>query len=294
MKREKDIWTASRLKAYHTCPMKEALRYRMKLAPLATREALTFGRAIHKGVELRSVEAGLEALGTVFPGSQAEADEMEITRVTAEALLRGYMNLYPAFERHEPEKLFRMPFRTPAGRSSTRKVMMGKIDDIAYVGNSDDCWVVEYKTASKLDATYFDRLYVDTQITTYMLAAERMGYHPVGVIYRVLRKPALRKGQKESLEQFLTRLEADIAARPEFYFMERRLYRTTDDLADFEKQLYYETRQADENYRKGLCYKHSTACSMYGRCEYLPLCMGEAGAVAMFEIKEPNEELKED
>jgi hypothetical protein len=213
-------------------------------------------------------------------------------KVTAEALLTGYMKRFEPFEKHEPEKLFNMSIRTPNGRSSTRKALAGKIDDIAVLNGEQ--WLVEYKTASKLDGTYFDRLYVDTQITTYMLAARRMGYDPSGVIYRVLRKPALRKTQKESLEQFLNRLEADISARPEFYFDERKLYRTSDDLDAFERQIYHETRQADENYRKGLCYKHSTACSMYGRCEYLPLCMGEAGAEAMFEIKEPHEELKEE
>lgn len=292
MKREKDIWTASRLKAYHTCPMKEALRYRQKLASISSRPALAFGTAVHKGIETWSIDEGMNALQMPFPGSQSEADEQEIAKVTVEALLRGYMNRFLPFEDHRPEMLFKLPIRTPMGRSSTTKVIAGKIDDLAYLNGQH--WIVEYKTASKLDSTYFDRLYVDTQITTYMLAAERMGYRPAGVIYRVLRKPALRKSQKESLEQFLTRLEADISARPEFYFEERTLYRSTADLDAFERQLYYETRLADDLYKKGQCYRHSTACSMYGRCEYLPLCMGEAGAEVLFEIREPNEELRED
>ena len=292
MKREKDIWTASRLKAYHTCPMKEALRYREKLAPISTRPALAFGTAIHKGIELWDIDAGLAALQMPFPSSQEEADEQEIVKVTVEALLRGYMKVYAPFEDHEPEKLFMLPIRTPGGRSSTSRVIAGKIDDISHEMNGD--WIVEYKTASRIDATYFDRLYVDTQITTYVDAAKRLGYMPLGVIYRVLRKPQLKKSAKESLEQYLTRLEADISARPEFYFMEKRLYRSTADLDAFERQLYHEVRMASENARKGHIYKHSTACSMYGRCEYLPLCMEEAGARSLFEYREPHEELREE
>lgn len=292
MKRAKDVWTASRLKAYHTCPVKEAFRYREKLAPVTSREALRFGTAIHKGIEMRSVEAALEALNVPFPSTQEEADAQETVKATVTALLNGYMKKYEPFEEHYPEKMFSMSIRTPNRRASTTKVIAGKIDDIAFING--ECWLVEYKTASKLDGTYFDRLYVDTQITTYMMAAKRLGYKPVGIIYRVLRKPGLKRGKTESLEQFLTRIEADISARPEHYFEERKIYRSANDLGEFENQLYHETRMADQNYKLGRCYMHSTACSMYGRCEYLPLCMKEAGAEALFEYKEPHEELREE
>lgn len=292
MKRPKDVWTASRLKAYHTCPMKEALRYRKKLAPVSSRPALAFGTAIHKGIEMWSLEAALEALNMPFPMSQEEADEQETVRATVTALINGYMLMYAPFDRHEPEKQFSMPIRTTTGKSSSKLVIAGKIDDIAYING--ECWIVEYKTASRLDSTYFDRLYLDTQITTYMVAARRMGYNPVGVIYRVLRKPSLKRGKTESLAQFLNRLEADISARPEWYFEERKIYRSVDDLTAFEKQLYNETKLSNDLYKKGCTYMHSTSCSMYGRCEYLPLCMKEAGAEALFEIREPHEELREE
>lgn len=292
MKRPKDIWTASRFKAYHTCPMKEAYRYRYKLAPVSSRPALAFGTAIHKGIEMWSLEAALEALNMPFPMTQEDADEQETVKVTVTALLNGYMNKYLPFEKHEPEKMFSLPIRSTNGRSSTKMVISGKIDDIAYING--ECWIVEYKTASRLDSTYFDRLYVDTQITTYMMAALRMGYKPVGVLYRVLRKPSLKRGKTESIVQHLNRIEADISARPEHYFEERKLYRSSDGILSFEHQLYQETKLANDLYKKGCVYKHSTSCSMYGRCEYLPLCMKEAGAGALFEYREPHEELREE
>lgn len=284
-----EIWTSSRLKSYQTCPMKEALRYRKCLAPIQSKQALAIGTAVHKGIEMWDEEAGLSALNFPFPSSQEEADEQDIARVTVLGLLRGYFQTYAPFEQHMPELSFHLPMRT-GKRNSRIFEVAGKIDDVATIDGQN--WLVEYKTASKLDASYFDRLYVDSQITMYMAAGERLGLKPVGVIYRVLRKPQIRRGKTESVEQFLNRLESDIASRPEFYFMERRLYRSTADLADFESMLYHEAKQANTMYKQGRCYKHSTACSVYGRCEYLPLCMGEAGAEALYETREPHEELK--
>ena len=286
---EKDIWTSSRLKNYQLCPMKEALRYRKKLVPISTKKSLAIGTAVHKGIEMWDEDAGLEALNLPFPSTQEEADEQDIARVTVLGLLRGYYKVFEPFEAHMPELSFKLPMLT--GKRYSRKYdIAGKIDDVATVNGQN--WLVEYKTASKLDASYFDRLYVDTQITMYMAAAERLGLAPQGVIYRVLRKPQIRRGKTESVEQFLNRLESDIASRPEFYFIEKRLYRGKHDLAEFEGMLYQEAKTADVMYKQGRCYKHSTACSVYGACEYLPLCMGEAGAEALYETREPHEELK--
>lgn len=285
----KETWTSSRLKAYQTCPMKEALRYRQKLAPISTKKSLAIGTAVHKGIEMWDEDAGIEALNLPYPTSQEEADEQEIARVTVLALLRGYFKTYEPFEAHMPELSFRLPMTT--GKQYSRKYdIAGKIDDVATINGQN--WIVEYKTASKLDASYFDRLYVDSQITMYMAASKRLGLEPQGVLYRVLRKPQIRRGKTESIEQFLNRLEANIGARPEFYFMQRRLYRGSNDLAEFERMIYQESKHSDLMYKQGRCYKHSTACSVYGACEYLPLCMGEAGAEAMYETREPHEELK--
>lgn len=49
------IWTASRLKMYQTCPAKECMRYREKLVPIKGRSVLSFGSAMHKGLETRDL-----------------------------------------------------------------------------------------------------------------------------------------------------------------------------------------------------------------------------------------------
>lgn len=285
----KDIWTVSRLKTYQVCPFKEMLRYRKKLAPISGRRALTFGSAVHKGLETWDIDEALDLLITDYPMNQEEADEQDIASVTLKALLNGFFRRYERFTNHKPEFEFMLPMRTGRGKSTTMAIA-GKLDDLAFIDGR--WWIVEYKTASRLDGGYFDRLYVDSQITMYMYAMDQMGYDPAGVIYRVIRKPSLRRGQKETLEAFLERLNGDIEQRPDFYFMERQLYRTKDDLKEFEKTLYEEAKLEARQYKSGKCFKHTTSCSMYGACEYLPICMGEAGALeAMYEYREPNEEL---
>ncbi|MDO4371071.1 MAG: PD-(D/E)XK nuclease family protein [Clostridia bacterium] len=57
-----EIWTNSRLKCLQTCPMKEKFRYRDELVPIGRSKALQIGTAIHKGIELWSVVAGVKEL----------------------------------------------------------------------------------------------------------------------------------------------------------------------------------------------------------------------------------------
>ena len=286
----KDIWTISRLKTFQVCPMKESLRYREMITPIRTKKPLAFGSAIHKGLETRSIDEALALFDDIYPNNQDEMDELEATKIIITALLENYFIKYPAFESHKPELNFQLAMKTKKGYS-TKMAIAGKIDDLVLI--DDQYWIVEYKTASRLDASYFDRLYVDSQITMYMYAMERLGYNVVGVIYRVIRKPQLKRKANEPKDVFYTRISKDIADRSDFYFEERKLYRSKDDLNDFERQLYEQAKLSNNLAKSGCSFQYTTSCSMYGACDYLPLCMNEAGAEALFEVREPHEELKE-
>ena len=288
---KKETWTVSRLKCWQTCFMKEGLRYRDCLAPKRKRNSLYIGSAIHKGIETWDIDEAIKTLITAFPKDQNEADEQDIATATVEALLTNYFQLYKPFEDHQPEKLFDMPMMAPNGRSRKYRIA-GKIDDLVF--QNGRYWIVEYKTTSRLDANYIDRLYLDSQITMYMYAMERLGYDVAGVIYRIIRKPVLRRGKNESIEQFKERLTRDIADRTDFYFEEHKLYRSRNDIKTFEKMLYKEATLAENLTKAGCNFQHSVACNMYGGCEYLPLCTGEIGAIDNYEKRPPNEELREE
>ena len=279
-KRQKDIWTVTRLKTYQICPFKEVLRYHEKLALVRGRAALAFGTAIHKGLETRDIDLALNLLINDYPKTQEEADEQDQAYVTVKALLEGYFNRYEPFKEHKPEYQFELPMMTGKGKSTTLAIA-GKVDDLVKIDGR--WWIVEYKTASRLDGSYFDRLYVDSQITMYMYAMQRLGFNPAGVIYRVIRKPSIRRKQNETNDAFCERLLKDINERPDFYFMERQLFRDTKDLKEFEHTLYLEAMQERNMRKKGNAFRHTVSCSMYGACEYLPICTKEVGAMEALE-----------
>jgi len=288
-----DIWTNSRLKMYQACPMKEKFRYRDCIAPIGKKNALNIGTAVHRGIETWSIEEGLNALKFGFPASTEEANEQDITRGTVDAMLNGYFARFEPFEEHKPELEFSLALRFPTKRgmrSSNKIRICGKIDDLVVING--ELWIVEYKTASQIDKSYFDRLYLDSQITLYMMAAKRLGYKPVGVIYRVIRKPQIKQRQNETVDAYIDRLKQDYLARPDFYFFETKLYRTDSDIDQFEIDLWNEIKIANTSAAVGNFFRHSHACSNYGTCPYFPLCTGEAGAEMLFEHKEPHEELE--
>ena len=185
---QKQTWTVSRLKAWQTCPMKEALRYREGLAPISNRPALRFGSAIHKGLETRDITAALDVLNDgFFPRDQQEADEHDIAEATLIALLDTYFERFPPFAEHQPEKQFDMPLMLDGKRRSRKFRIAGKIDDLIQKDGRD--WIVEYKTAGRLDASYFDRLYVDSQITMYIRFSR---HRPLSRVRSVSRKSCHR------------------------------------------------------------------------------------------------------
>lgn len=284
-----EIWTHSRIKARMNCPRLEHLRYTEELVPIGRSAALDIGTAVHKGIEEWSVEEALKTFDGIEPTDQNEADEIEIAKATVEGMLTGYMSRFEPFRRHTPEKEFRLPLLLTGGKKSRKHFIAGKIDDIVHELDGD--WIVEYKTAGQLNGAYFDRLYVDEQITMYCYAAKRMGFNPIGVIYRVIRKPTIRPRKEESISQYTKRLIEEYGSRPEFYFYEQRLYRSQSELASFEESLRERILSFEKDKRAGRNYMNTGHCCVYAGCRYLPLCTGQNGAECLYEHKAAHEEL---
>lgn len=284
-----ELWTHSRIKARMNCPMLEHLRYQEELTPIRRKESLSIGTAVHKGIEEWSVEAALATFDEYTPYDQSDADDLEIAKATVEGMLRGYMSRYEPFKDHTPETEFQFPVLLENGRKSRKHYLAGKIDDIVHRKDGD--WVVEYKTAGQLTGSYFDRLYVDEQITMYCYALKRLGMNPVGVIYRVIRKPTIRPRKGESMAQYTQRLTQDHLDRPDFYFFQNELYRSQDDLHAFEESVRERILAFDRDKRAGRNYMNTGHCCVYAGCQYLPLCTRQAGAEALYERKEAHEEL---
>ena len=283
------IWTHSRIKCRMNCPMLEHLRYEEELTPIRRQDALMIGSAVHKGIETWSIEEAMREFDSFQITCQEDADELEIAKATVAGMLTGYMCRFEPFEDHRPELEFSLPLILPTGRASKKYIVAGKIDDIEITKDGD--WIVEYKTAGQLNGAYFERLYVDEQITMYCYAAKRLGFNPIGVKYRVIRKPTIRPRKGESMHQYLDRLTQDYLDRPEFYFYEQKLYRSQDDLEAFGKLLLRRITEFDRAKKLGMNWMNTGHCSVYAGCRYLPLCTRQNGAEALFERKAAHEEL---
>jgi hypothetical protein len=266
------------------------------LVPRVQGKARGIGTAVHKGIETGSVEEAIRTFAEVFPNSQEEADELETNKVIVQAMLEGY------FERFgvgfpggtsRTELKFEVDIINPTtnGKSKTFK-LAGKVD--ALIMQDGRYWLVEYKTAGQVGKSYIDKLQLDTQITTYIYGIQRMmGINIDGVIYRVLRKPSIKQTKKETLSQYLDRLTADYKERPEFYFFEEKLYRSQDDIAEFEAELWDLTQDMIKCMRENRWYKNTSRCLDWGNCEYMPLCLQRPDARDMYETRMVNSELEE-
>lgn len=275
------------------CPMKYKLRYEDCLVLRFEKPALSLGSAFHLGRQTRNIQDAIDYLSNIYPSTQEEIDELETNKVIVRAMLTGYFALYGMEQdKVEYEVKFSVPIINPkTGAKSKTFLLEGSIDAIDH---NNGCWLQEDKTASQISRPQIDKLSLDNQITNYIYGGQRAyGLKFTGVKYRYSRKPSIKQRQSETLEQYLTRLEQDYLDRPEFYFVEEKVFRSQDDLATFERELWFFTQMLLKCRREGLWYKNPSHCLDYGSCSYMPLCCNKPGAMDLYQVSVPHPELEE-
>lgn len=290
----REVLTHSHMQLRKNCPVAEHYRYERGLVRRAQSASLTIGSAVHRGIETGKVEEALRMFEGVYPSTQADQDAHEVMMATVEAMLTGYFAAYEPFDSYEAEIPFQVPIINPDTKARSKTFdLAGKVDGLTKIDGQ--WWICEYKTTSQLTRAYIDRLQLDTQITTYMYGLQRLRSIKVaGVIYRIIKKPTIRQKQTETASQFRERVVEDYRARPEFYFDEQRLYRSQEDLEDFERELWMFTQRILQERREGIHFKNTSRCAEYGGCPYIPLCLKYQDAMDLYTHAEPNSELKGD
>lgn len=290
-----EILTYSRIKARKNCPMAEHLRYTKQLVSKFRKPSLDIGTAIHKGLETGSIDDALKTLPDIFATSQEDADKAETNRVLVTAMLTGYFARYEPFDLGvtQNEIKFNIPIINPKTKATSKSFcLQGKVDALTMIDGQ--YWLVEYKTAGQINNSYFERLEIDDQITSYIYALQKtLNIKIVGVIYRVIKKPGIKQTQKETLAQYHERLLKDYQERPDFYYFESKFYRSQEDLAKFERDLWYFTQQMLYEKRLDINTRNASRCVDFGVCTYFPICTNQEDAELLFEVKAPHEELNE-
>ena len=270
------LFSHSRINTYKTCPKMFDYKYNKHLYKIdGDSNSLIMGKAFHRGIELGDIGKLEQELDS---NEDFMSDENETNKVIVLAMVEAFFNKFPNHNegdiKHEVEI----------------KTNFGGHDFIMYadaiVEEPDGYILREYKTASRIDSTYIDKLKFNDQISRYCLAIEQELGKPVKRIeYYVAKKPLLRLKQNETLEQFRNRLVEKITEDEESiqYF---ELSRTREQLDEELTDLIYDmdTITKTTHYTKNL-----SACSCYGTCPYLELCMKEKDAELLYEVKEEDE-----
>ena len=317
--------THSSLNAFQACRKSYEYRYVRGIVPIETSTALGFGTAIHRGLE-----ALFLAIGSKVP--QNEAVEAAVTACTIEAsaqnleiadivkcevLMRKYAALYYSGDEQDfsdinVEQEFRVPFLSYI--NGVRVEYAGKVDGI--VRRQDGkLYIVEHKTASRVDDGYIDRIRIDSQIRLYAQVIAHIYREEVaGAIYDIIIKPGIKWNDGETDEEFAARQAA--AKCPS-----RCKRKMPDTQETFRERL--DEAITDENFRREIIefdaqdlsdtwdemkalaceiadgvryYKNTGNCLKYGVCPYMPICLrnGNADGLEGFEIRRLHEELSEE
>lgn len=185
------VITNSELKCFRRCQREHHYAYELGVRAIEDVESLRFGDAIHAGLESWWLGQGIERaveLATAKAIDEYEAAKLRVLLCGYDARWSGEQHAVVAVERE-----FRAPLVNPTtGAASRTYELGGKIDVLL------ETRFVEHKTTSEeigLGSTYWRRLTLDPQVSTYYAGAKALGHEVWGCLYDVIRKPALRPSQ---------------------------------------------------------------------------------------------------
>jgi hypothetical protein len=307
----RDGVTQGLLGRFLSCPEKHRLAMVEGLSGARTSGALAFGSLVHEALDKLYGQADREIVGgsegkakeqllngflvdatlaameardikhlRLFPQASPTAEmEMEENYAVARVVLRAYFRHWASDLKQIKwlalEKKFEVPF-------SPRERLGLDVDDIPLRGKRDGdflmgkkLWLFETKTKARIEEdNIIDTLSYDLQVCLYMLSME-LEYHqvPEGCLYNIIRRPQLKQGKAETLRAFVDRIEKDIAARPEWYFvrynvviLEEERQRWTYEFNQMMWRLIMWTQGMGHYRDKGAC------TGRMGTCEYIKVC----------------------
>lgn len=201
--KEREKLTYSALSTFRNCRRRYWWRYVEEIVPIGRSDpALRFGTIIHDALETHHSGGQIRPLLDARFKDLPHEDRSD--RALAIAMMDAYIRTYTpeTFEVVELEKPFEVEIINPATKATSRSfVMAGKMDGI--VRKDNGTWLLEHKTAARIDQAYLEKLWMDFQIALYSCYREQQtGQRVDGVLYNVLVKTKLKQSEGETLEVF--------------------------------------------------------------------------------------------
>ncbi len=193
MTKQLTLVTNSALSCYRRCPREYLYSYVQGYRSRQDQEALRIGTLIHVGLELWW--KGSQLADVLMAATHGAADEYEAAKIRV--MLIGYDARWSDergnYTLRGVEMEFRAPLRNPeTGAPSRTFELGGKIDGLLERG------ILEHKTTSTeigIGSVYWQKLALNSQVSTYYAGARALGVEPDVCVYDVLRKPSLRPSQ---------------------------------------------------------------------------------------------------
>lgn len=267
--------TSSLLSVFRECPRKYFYSYQLGRVRTSESKAISVGKTVHGALEVFWKSGGsLESAVAWLQSNAAGLEEPDACRVIG--MLTHYQPPVEEYDVISTEETFSVPISNPqTGRHSRRYTLTGKTDGVLRRKSDGTIWVLEHKTTSEEIqgfGAYWQRLSIDHQIAYYMLATGASG-----VLYDVLRKPAIRPCKNETLDVFSGRCISVIGSEREKYYQFREVRKTADDIREAAGDLWQQAQLLAHSERNQFFPRNSGACrGLWGTCQFLDVCVGAA------------------
>lgn len=211
-KRKLPVLAVTSANRYKGCPRAYFYANVLKRRIRKKDENLRFGTLFHKGLEAwwlgrknwsSSPDWWIRAAIAVV---NADTGSDAYERVKANVLLHGYHTRWAAeeFEVLGVEVPFEGELRNPLTSGVSRTFLLGGKIDAIIRNPQGQVWLVEHKTSAEDisdGSLYWQRLTLDSQVSTYLAGARFLGHDPYGCLYDVIGKPAMKPLKATSLDQ---------------------------------------------------------------------------------------------
>jgi len=273
------------------CEQLHQFKYLERLRPQLESVSLEMGTAVHLGLELQDPGAAFKFIqdkrSRLITRDEFESADVAagIARIMVAGALKQWDD-WPEIREFE----FILPLKNPkTGRQSRAHEFAGKMDGLCLSRNE----VYEYKTSSRVDNSYVDRLDIDFQVSAMLEAASLEFKRAIRtVVYRILKKPSMKRRKDDTVDDYLNRMALDYAKRPEFYYFEEIVTRSEQQMDLWRREAWEVHKRIMYTENGGQPVRNTESCvGRFGRCAFLDLCCGAVTKDAYRVIDDPHPEL---
>lgn len=188
--------SASEIKSYKKCPRRHYYEYSLRRVPSEQPNELLLGSMVHAGLEqIWLSKPWREHVYQCARGLGVTRDSVDLCG-TALAMCSHYEATYisdieSSWDVVAAEQEFRVDIGFPCH---------GVFDTVARHRESGKLYVIEHKTAGRVDDLYINKTMYDTQASMYRAAAKSMYGEHVTVMWDVIIKPYIAKDAPSSVE----------------------------------------------------------------------------------------------